>query len=68
MGMNSAPKVRPDRRLGVLWGFDELRSATVVEVWGDPAAPSEVRLELDRLEAVQSALLSVSPAALIDAA
>ena len=67
--MSTATKLRPGSRVRVLWGLDEPRPATVIEVWGDPAAPSQVRVELDRLEGEdESALLLLSPAALIDAA
>jgi hypothetical protein len=67
--MSTATKLRPGTRVRVLWGFDEPRSATVIEVWGDPAAPSQVRVELDGLDGEdESALLLLSPAALIDAA
>lgn len=67
--MSTATKLHPGARVRVLWGLDEPRAATIVEVWGDPASPSQVRVELDRLEGEdESALLLLSPAALIDAA
>ncbi len=67
--MSIAARLRPGTRVRVLGGLDEPRSATVVEVWGDPAAPNQVRVELDRLDGEdESALLLLSPAALIDAA
>lgn len=67
--MSTATKLQPGARVRVLWGLDEPRAATIIEVWGDPASPSQVRVELDRLEGEdESALLLLSPAALIDAA
>lgn len=67
--MSTVTRLRPGTRVRVLWGLDEPRWATVLEVWGDPAAPSQVRVELDRLDGEdESALLLLSPAALIDAA
>jgi primosomal protein N' len=33
-------------RVRVPWGLEEDREAVVVEVWGDPAHPSQVRVEL----------------------
>lgn len=67
--MSTATKLRPGARVRVLWGLDEPRAATVLEVWGDPAAPSQVRVELDLLDGEQeSAVLLLSPSALIEAA
>lgn len=67
--MSTATKLRPGIRVRVLWGLAEPRPATVLEVWGDPAAPTQVRVELDRLdEDDESAVLLLSPQAVIDAA
>jgi len=67
--MSTTTKLRPGTRVAVLWGLDEPRAATILEVWGDPAAPSQVRVELDRLDGEdESPVLLLSPAALIQAA
>lgn len=64
-----ATKLRPGTRVRVLWGLDEPRTATILEVWGDPAAPTQVRVELDAVDGeAESAVLLLSPSALIDAA
>ncbi len=67
--MSTATKLRPGLRVRVLWGLDEPRAATVLEVWGNPTAPTQVRVELDPLEGEEeSAVLLLSPTALIEAA
>ena len=67
--MSTATKLRPGARVRVLWGRDVPRAATVLEVWGDPASPTQVRVEIDPVEGEgESAALLLSPAALIDAA
>lgn len=68
--MSTATKLRPGARVRVLWGLDEPRAATVLEVWGDPASPTQVRVELDPAPDSdgESAVLLLSPTALIAAA
>lgn len=45
-GDNVTTALRAGARVRVPWGLDEDRDAVVVEVWGDPAHPSHVRVEL----------------------
>lgn len=66
--MSMATRLRPGSRVRVLWGLDRPRAATVLEVWGDPASPSQVRVELDPFEGEESAVLLLSPEALVPAA
>lgn len=67
--MSTAPKLHPGSRVRVFWGLDIPRPATVLEIWGDPVSPTQVRVELDPVEGEgESAVLLLSPAALIDAA
>lgn len=67
--MSTATRLRPGLRVRVLWGFDEPRAATVLEVWGNPAAPTQVRVKLDPLEGEdEPTILLLSPTALVHAA
>ncbi len=45
-----ASRIKPGVRVRVPWGLDEDREGVVVEVWGDPALPSQIRVELLPLE------------------
>lgn len=66
--MNDVPALKPGRRVAVLWGLSEPRAATVLEVWGDPRSPSQVRVQLDALEDEVPTVLLLSPDALAPAA
>lgn len=67
--MSTATTLRPGTRVRVLWGLDQPRAATVLEVWGDPSSPTQVRVELDPVEGEdEAAVLLLSPSALTDAA
>lgn len=48
----------------VPWGLDVSRAATIVEVWGDPDAPSQVRVELARTDDDEGATLLLAPSVL----
>lgn len=41
-----AAHLKPGTRVRVPWGLGEPRDGVVVEVWGDPSSPSQVRVEL----------------------
>jgi len=45
-----AAKLKPGMRVYVPWGLGEPREGTVVDVWGDPDSPSQIRVELTPLE------------------
>lgn len=67
--MSTALKLKPGARVLVPWGLDASRQGTVVEVWGDPQAPTHVRVELDPLDADEEpAVLLLNPALLTAAA
>lgn len=67
--MSSKSTLRPGSRVLVPWGLGAPRTATVVEVWGDPKAPTHVRVELDSLgEDDEAAVLLLSPETVTPAA
>ena len=41
-----AVQLKPGMRVKVPSGFQEDRDGIVVEIWGDPASPTQVRVEL----------------------
>lgn len=41
---------KPGMRIRVPWGFKHDREGRVVEVWGDPEHPTDIRVELDALD------------------
>jgi len=41
-----AAQFKPGMRVTVPWGFQEARDGIVVEIWGDPTSPTQVRVEL----------------------
>lgn len=45
--MKTVTPLKRGSRVLVPWGFGEPREGSVVEVWGDRAKPSHVRVELD---------------------
>lgn len=51
-----ADQLRAGMRVRVPWGLDEPREAVVVEVWGDPVHPTQVRVELIPLDAENEAV------------
>lgn len=56
-------------RVLVPWGLDEPREATVIDVWGDPESPTQIRVEIDPFEAgEESTELLLSPAIVTPAA
>lgn len=54
----------------VPWGLDEPREAVVLEVWGDPDAPSHIRVQLleSDAEGDEAALLLLNPSMVTAAA
>ncbi len=50
-------QLRTGMRVRVPWGFEQDRDAVVVDVWGDPERPTQIRVELipidDEEEAVR---------------
>lgn len=67
--MTVALKWKPGMRVQVPWGLDASRDGTVIEVWGDPQAPSHIRVELDMLDVDQEpAILLLKPAFVTTAA
>lgn len=45
-----AAKLKRGMRVYVPWGLGEPREGTVVDVWGDPESPTQIRVELTPLE------------------
>lgn len=41
-----AARWREGMRVRVPWGLDEDREGVIVELWGDPAHPTQIRVEL----------------------
>lgn len=61
--MSTESALRVGTRVLVPWGLGEPREAIVVEVWGDPSAPSHIRVQLLQDDAADgdAALLLLSP-------
>ena len=70
MGMSASNPFRVDARVRVPRGLDEPRKAIVVEVWGDPDAPTHIRVQLDPSdpEDEEVALLLLNPSMVTAAA
>lgn len=50
MDMSTPTALKTGDRVLVPWGVSEDREGIVVEVWGDPKAPSHIRVELVPLD------------------
>ena len=60
--MSATTAFRRGTRVLVPWGLDEPREAVVVEVWGDPEAPSHIRVQLKpQSDDNEAALLLLKP-------
>lgn len=67
--MSATGKLKRGSRVLVPWGLDEPREATVIDVWGDPGFPTQIRVELDTFEAgEESTVLLLNPATVTPAA
>ena len=66
--MSTGPKLRLGLRVLVPWGVDTPRSGTIVDVWGDPDMPSQIRVELDAIDDTEGAVLLLSPRVVAPAA
>ena len=45
--MSATTALKPGTHVLVPWGLDEPRAAVILEVWGDPSAPSHIRVQLE---------------------
>lgn len=55
-------ELKKGMRVRVPWGLEADREAVVVEVWGDPAKPTQIRVELLPLdEGDEAVLLLLTP-------
>ncbi len=70
MGMRASTVLKPGVHVLVPWGLDEPREAVVLEVWGDPEAPSHIRVQLLQSDAEgdEAALLLLNPGVVTTAA
>lgn len=68
--MNNSNVLRPGSRVIVPWGVDESRHGVVLEIWGEPSAPTHVRVRLDSVdpEDDELAVLLLSPSVVTPAA
>lgn len=68
--MTAAITFQTGARVFVPWGLDEPREAIVVEVWGDPKAPSHIRVQLLQVdeEGDEAAQLLLKPSVVTAAA
>ena len=46
MGVSKQTALKPGTRVLVPWGLNDPREAVVIEVWGDPQAPTHIRIQL----------------------
>jgi hypothetical protein len=67
--MTTAVRFKRGQRVLVPWGLGEPRLATVVEVWGNPASPTHVRVKLVPRDADEDpSVLLLSPRVVTPAA
>lgn len=68
--MRTSTALKVGARVLVPWGLDDPREAVVLEVWGDPDAPSHVRVQLLRADSEddEAAVLLLSPSMVAPAA
>lgn len=61
--MRTVAALKAGTRVLVPWGLDDPRQAVVVEVWGDPEAPSHIRVQLLQTDAEddEAAVLLLKP-------
>lgn len=62
LDVSAASSLKTGSRVLVPWGLDDPREAVVVEVWGDPNAPSHIRVRLVAFEPdEEAAVLLLNP-------
>lgn len=68
--MSATVALKPGTHVLVPWGVGEPRTAVILEVWGDPSAPSHLRVELEPVDPDddESAVLLLDPELVIPAA
>lgn len=61
--MSATAALKPGAHVLVPWGVGKPRAAVILEVWGDPTAPSYIRVQLepDGPEDSDSAVLLLGP-------
>lgn len=59
--MSTTSLLKPGTVVLVPWGVGEPRQAVVVEVWGDPDAPTHIRVLLTSESDDDSSLLLLNP-------